>query len=224
MTRSDTRTQGVIFDLDETLLDRRTSISAYARRLRTDLADRTRLEEEPFVALFHRLDGNGRVDRDRFFSALAAQAFAGVDAARVRAHFVDLAWVTPLLFPTVVETLRTLRKRAVRIGIVTNGNSVSQNAKLRNSGLVDLVDAHVVSKDFGSAKPEPAIFEHMIETLGIERSRSWFVGDDPKADIRGAKRVGLKAAWIRRHTAWPDDLPICHDAELVDVSGVLPLL
>jgi FMN phosphatase YigB (HAD superfamily) len=60
------------------------------------------------------------------------------------------------------------------------------------------------------------------ETL-IDR-RTWFVGDDPTADVWGAKQVGLSAAWIPRHVAWPDDLPMCQDARLSDASEVLALL
>ena len=33
-----------------------------------------------------------------------------------------------------------------------------------------------------------------------------FVGDNPRADIDGAKRFGMKTAWVRRGRQFPDDL------------------
>ena len=33
-----------------------------------------------------------------------------------------------------------------------------------------------------------------------------FVGDNPLADIDGAKRFGMKAAWVRRGGPYPPDL------------------
>jgi phosphoglycolate phosphatase-like HAD superfamily hydrolase len=87
--------RGILFDLDETLIDRRTSLERYARTLRTDYS--STLDEDAFVAAFHRLDGTGRVPRPTFFGALARELFVGIDAAAIETHFYDCAWRAPLL-------------------------------------------------------------------------------------------------------------------------------
>jgi HAD superfamily hydrolase (TIGR01662 family) len=142
----------------------------------------------------------------------------------LRAHFYTNAWQRPVLFTNVVATLEALKRRGIPVGIVTNGSAEAQTAKIRNSPLPSLVDAWVISGELGVKKPDARIFEHMIVRLAVDPASSWFVGDDPLADVWGAKQVGLKTAWIPRHTAWPDDLPLCQDARLSDVCEVLTLL
>ncbi len=97
--------KGVVFDLDETLVDRRGSLSAYARRLNEAFADATVAAGDLFVSEFHRLDGNGRVPRDEFFERLSAVLFKDVSAARIKEHFETTAWMQPFLFDRVPDLL-----------------------------------------------------------------------------------------------------------------------
>ena len=76
----------------------------------------------------------------------------------------------------------------------------------------------MISDAFGVKKPDAAIFRSLMATLDVDAPQSWFVGDDPKADIWGAKQVGLRACWIERYAPWPDDLPRCYDARVTDAS------
>jgi putative hydrolase of the HAD superfamily len=215
---------GVVFDLDETLVDRRGSLDAYAKQLRSVFSDSIVVSERVFMTEFHRLDGNGRVPRDEFFEALSVALFRSVPSRRIQEHFEATAWIEPRLFEGVVDLLVTLRAKGWRIGIVTNGGVASQSAKIENSGLADLIDGSVISSAFGFKKPAPEIFRHMIEKLGIDPNRSWFVGDDPRADMFGARRVGFRTCWVERYSAWPADLPRCYDARIRDTVGCLQVL
>ena len=212
-----TAVKGVVFDLDETLVDRRTSLDAYARQLYDDFRASTALGQADFVTRFHDLDGFGRVPRAQFFDALSAKTFAGITSAQIAEHFAANAWRTPLLFDGVVVLLQDLRRSGWRIGIVTNGGVASQSAKIDNSGLAALIDHAVISAAFGVKKPEPAIFRHALDQLGIRPAESWFIGDDPRADIQGARNVGFKTIWVERYSPWPDDLARCYDAHITQV-------
>lgn len=186
--------KGIVFDLDETLVDRRGSLDVYARRLNEAFYESASARGDAFVAEFHRLDGNGRVPRDEFFERLSAKLFKDVTAAQIKAHFEATAWTNPILFDGVRDLLRSIRARNWRIGIVTNGGVPAQSAKIANSGLADLIDASVISAAFGMKKPAPEIFNHIAEQLQVNPAQSWFVGDDPRADIWGAGQVGFKTA------------------------------
>jgi len=153
----------------------------------------------------------------------AAAAGAAGFAVREAAPAPELP-ATSSLFEGVVDLLVTLRAKGWRIGIVTNGGVASQSAKIENSGLADLIDGSVISSAFGFKKPAPEIFRHMIEKLGIDPNRSWFVGDDPRADMFGARRVGFRTCWVERYSAWPADLPRCYDARIRDTVGCLQVL
>lgn len=50
--------------------------------------------------------------------------------------------------------------------IVTNGRVRQQEAKLRNTGLDQLVDGWVVSEKLGHKKPQPEIFTAAAATVG----------------------------------------------------------
>jgi putative hydrolase of the HAD superfamily len=52
------------------------------------------------------------------------------------------------------------------------------------------------SAETGYEKPHPRAFQHVIESLGAPRS-IWMVGDNPVADIEGARAVGMNALLVR---------------------------
>jgi putative hydrolase of the HAD superfamily len=216
--------KGAVFDLDETLVDRRGSLDVYARSLFSVFAGSAVVPADEFVAEFHRLDGNGRVPRDEFFAALAEALLPNVPTHRIQEHFEATAWLQPRLFDGIIDALQQLRAGGWRIGIVTNGGVPAQTAKIENSGLYGLIDDHVISAAIGAKKPAPEIYRHAIERLRIEPQQSWFVGDDPRADIWGAKQSGFRTCWVERYSAWPADLPRCYDARIVDTADVLGII
>ena len=102
--------------------------------------------------------------------------------------------------------LADLNDRRVPWGIVTNG-SPNQHAKCRKAGLAALAPFVIVSEEAGYRKPDPRIFHDALEATGLTAPEEvMFVGDNPVADIDGAKRFGMKATWVRRGRQYPTDL------------------
>jgi putative hydrolase of the HAD superfamily len=54
-------------------------------------------------------------------------------------------------------------------------------------------DSLIFSDEVGSRKPDRVIFERAATALGTEVSKIVHIGDDPEADVWGAKRAGMKA-------------------------------
>jgi putative hydrolase of the HAD superfamily len=213
---------GVIFDLDETLLDRTASISAYGCELYSRFERYVPDTLEDFLVRFHEFDGNGYIARESFFASLAEYLGApGVDASVIANHFDENAWAKPLLMSGAVEMLRTLRDAGMSIGIVTNGGSRNQRKKLANTGLDRLVDGCIVSEEFGAKKPDPAIFLAACEMLRLDPGAAWFVGDNPELDIIGAHRVGLRTIWMKRSIPWPEAAVRCYVCEVNSLEEVL---
>jgi putative hydrolase of the HAD superfamily len=93
-----------------------------------------------------------------------------------------------------------------RVGIVTNGMSNVQARKVQALGLDDLVDTIVYATDLGPGKPDPEPFLEAARRLNVQVSRSVFVGDDPRCDIAGAMRVGMRTIYLQRDTGeWDVD-------------------
>lgn len=108
-------------------------------------------------------------------------------------------------FPDALDTIRALRGRGIRVGVLTNGPSELQRRKLRASGLLDEFDAVAISGELGVHKPDPRAFECALELLGTRADETAMVGDDLVNDIGGALAVGFAAVvWVERR---PGELP-----------------
>jgi putative hydrolase of the HAD superfamily len=101
-------------------------------------------------------------------------------------------------YPDAVPALDALRGAGTRLAIVSNWD-VSLHDVLRRSGLAGRVDVVVTSAEEGVAKPDPAIFRRALDRLGgIPAAAAVHVGDDPDADVAGARGAGIGAVLIDR--------------------------
>lgn len=84
--------------------------------------------------------------------------------------------------------------------MLTNGSPDLQNTKLTITPpeLKNYFDHIIISGDFGKGKPDPSIFEHVLEVANVEKEHAIMVGDNLMTDILGANRTGIKSVWINR--------------------------
>ncbi|NOK60983.1 MAG: FMN phosphatase YigB, HAD superfamily [Chloroflexi bacterium AL-W] len=95
-----------------------------------------------------------------------------------------------------------------KLGLVTNGPSWTQRAKIEQFQLAAYMDVLTVSEEVGIAKPDPIIFHMTLEQLDIQPGAALFVGDSPEHDLCGANAAGIQSIWInRRGLALPEDTP-----------------
>lgn len=114
------------------------------------------------------------------------------------------------LFDETRGVLDELRRRGIRLGLITNGPSESQREKLRRVGIDGLFDLVIASGDVGVLKPDAAIFALAVRELGVPASASLHAGDNFDADVVGAHRAGLTAVWIARDGARPPQAEVPH--------------
>lgn len=122
--------------------------------------------------------------------------------------------------PHAHAVLGELRRRGLKIGIVTNGWPEAQTRCLQACRLLPLVDDVVISKSVSLSKPDPRIYQLALERLEVAASEAWFVGDSPRNDIWGPQQVGIRAAFLPTGHALQNETP---DAILTDLRGVLHL-
>ncbi|UBH24184.1 HAD family hydrolase [Micrococcus porci] len=208
---------GVLFDLDDTLLDLRgAQLPAFAETVRAQWPDAPPAEAGVFVraADHFAADRSGHYQRyiageldfagQRLARARDALAVLGAPGAvaepdpalwtdeyevRVRAHWA--------LFDDVVPTLATLRSSGVALGIVTNNVEAYQRAKADALGL-EAITVLVGSDSAGAPKPDPAPFLEACRRMGTTPGRTACVGDSLSHDVRGARAAGLVPVWLRR--------------------------
>jgi putative hydrolase of the HAD superfamily len=215
--------KAVLFDLDETLLDRDATVQIYLRGQHRCF----HLEHVPFEIYWERfreLDEHGYAEKQKVFQALTAEFDLPASAEELVTDFYRNAWNDCKTFADAVRVLRELRARGYRLGIITNGSIQSQRSKLRASGLNALVDAMLISEEERIRKPDPQIFIRAAERLGVGAQECAFVGDNPRSDVAGARGAGMKTVWVKRHFPWPDDQAIEPDhtvsalTELLDIK------
>jgi HAD superfamily hydrolase (TIGR01509 family) len=101
-------------------------------------------------------------------------------------------------YEDVLPSLERLRAR-YRLFAISNGN-----ADLRRCGIGDWFAGHVTARAAGAAKPDARIFAQLLRISGVEAAQVLHIGDDPLADVVGATRAGMQAAWLNRDARpWP---------------------
>jgi len=198
--------RAIFFDLDDTLLDRTSTIDAFLQtqhhRYVGDLVPYALYRER-----FHTLDQHGYANKTEVFTTLIAEFAILATAQALVTDFRERAWQTCHLFPDARAVLRELRTRGYRLGIITNGSVESQHAKLQATDLTALVDVALISAHEGVKKPDPTIFERAASRVELTPNDCLFVGDNPYTDISGAYNAGFTPVWYKRGFIWPSDLP-----------------
>lgn len=113
-----------------------------------------------------------------------------------RAYVEPLFVVPPELNSEAEETLRHMKERVRRIGLVSNTGrapGLALRELLKKYGILEFFDSITFSDEAGSRKPDRVIFEKALMALSTVPSKVVHFGDDPEADVWGAKRAGMKA-------------------------------
>lgn len=125
--------------------------------------------------------------------------------------------------------LEALRNRGLRLGLVSNTASPEWLLRpvLERQGLVERVDAIVLSSEVGKRKPHPEMFERALAELDVPPEEALFVGDRLDADVLGASRVGMRtvqALWFRADVVQIDTEPDFQAFTQMDVLNVVDRL
>ena len=208
----------VLFDLDDTLFAHRGAVAdgirAYLDSLGGIFADADPgaalalwddLEERHYHAyLAGSLDFAGqRRERARDFAAAHGVTLTGPDAAvwfeayfrhyraswRLHADALPCFDALAVAFP------------GVRIGLITNGETIPQGHKLADTGLSGRVEHVIASGSLGFAKPDFRIFRHACAVFESTPEQTVYVGDRLRTDAIGAAAAGLTGVWLDRPAA-----------------------
>ena len=100
-----------------------------------------------------------------------------------------------------ISILELEKENNVKLGIITNGPSEHQWAKVKALGVEKWIDKEniIVSGDYGINKPDVRIFEIMQEKLQLPNDSLYYIGDSLENDIVGANKACWKAIWINRY-------------------------
>lgn len=127
--------------------------------------------------------------------------------------------------PDALATLRALRERGQRIGLLSNTHwprSFHEHF-LERDGLASLIDARCYTSELERTKPHGDAFAAVMRQLGLDDPAGvLFVGDRLFDDVWGARNFGMTAVW-KRNAAVPH-YDVEPDATIDDLSELVPLI
>jgi putative hydrolase of the HAD superfamily len=197
--------KSIIFDLDETLTDRRATIDLFIERLIARYFPDTDEDTQLMIAKrFKEADHNGYRDKQEVYQMLV-ERLQWVNPPTADEYLSFFRKEIPLciqpmdqLFPL----LRELKSKGLKLGIITNGTVQVQEGKISQLGICEYIDSIVISEEAGFKKPDPAIYMKALDRLKVLPSETWYVGDHPHNDIIGASQCGIKPIWYTRDGKW----------------------
>lgn len=106
--------------------------------------------------------------------------------------------------------------RHYRLGVVTNGYADTQRPRLDAAGLTGYFQAVAVSGELGWAKPDPRIFTHLLDEMGLIGREALYVGDSVSHDLAGAANAGIDFILYRpRNSSSPGSASLPPDTRTV---------
>jgi len=203
--------RGILFDLDNTVLDRTRTFRQFAERLADVYVGHIVTEDERgrIVADIIERDLDGYKDKPLLFAelrtALPWQDGTAPPSVGELLRFYRSEYVNSAILMAHAEELLTYCKGKYKVGLVTNGRTAIQYGKIDKLGIRGYFDAIIVSEEAGVSKPDPAIFGLALSRLALAPEQCVFIGDHPVNDIAGAARAGMRVIWMKANQPWREE-------------------
>ena len=128
-----------------------------------------------------------------------------------------------------LPTLQALKERGYYLGMISNaGDDADVQTLVDKAQMRPYFDLIVTSAASGIRKPNPRIFQPLLDLWRLPPKRVAMVGDTLGADILGAHNAGIFSIWITRRADVPANRAhldtILPDATIETLEDLLPLL
>lgn len=182
--------KAILFDLDNTLLDfflmkKRCTQAVAQAMIKTGLKlPLKKTQEELFNKYMKNIEG------ERVFTKFLKekkQFDENILAAGLNAYLKTKPKYLKT-YPEVKQTLQRLKKRKVKLGLITNAPKLKAYQRLDSLELTNLFDFIIAD----AKKPKRTAFLKAIKLLKLKPEEILFVGDSIRLDMKGAKAVGMK--------------------------------
>ena len=196
--------KAVAFDLDGTLIDfmkmKKETARAAAKAMVKAGVPAT--ETTVYRQIFATYDEKG-IEYQKTFSVvlkkyhLTRNGFQkALQAAIIAYHKTKIKVLKP--YPGVKQMLRRLRQQKIKLALLTDAPREKAWQRLHLSGLSDLFDVVITYDDTKRHKPHALPFKKLLKKLGCKPQEVMMIGDNPKRDVAGAKKAGIKSFLVKR--------------------------
>ncbi|MGG1850466.1 HAD family hydrolase [Bacillus wiedmannii] len=190
----------MLFDLDDTLLDRDKAVdNLFLLVLEKCYEDVSDTVKNNMLQKFKEYDkreygiSNKTIVLESLFDEFAP-------IYRLPHNYIQDFWNEnfPTCFSIDQNTIHFLNhiKSHFKIGIITNGSTHRQKAKIINTNLNNYFDTIIISEEVGLSKPDKHIFELALNKLNVQPEDVLFIGDDLEKDIAGPQNANINGVWF----------------------------
>lgn len=194
-------TKAVLFDLDNTLIDfMRVKKSSVDAALNVMIASGVKISKKQAEKILYDIYAVHGIEHQQIFQKFLLKTIKKVDyktlAKAIYAYRKTQAGVLApydSVFPTLIE----LKKRGLKLAIVTDAPRLKAWIRLVEMRIEDFFDVVVTHEDTGIYKPRKEPFLKALKQLKLKPEDCIMVGDWPERDIAGANKVGITTVFAK---------------------------
>ncbi|AZB43399.1 HAD family hydrolase [Bacillus sp. FJAT-42376] len=187
--------KALFFDLDNTLLDRDSSVERFIAFQYERLIP-GKIRKKDYCKRFIELDAGGYVWKDRVYQQLVEEFDIGfLSWETLLADYVENFHTSCVPYCNLHSCLSSLA--AYSLGIISNGYGAFQLRNIQALGIEKYFKVILLSEWEGVKKPDPEIFCKGLQKVKVLPEESIFIGDHIENDINPARQAGMKTIWKR---------------------------
>ncbi|MGD8804213.1 MAG: HAD family hydrolase [Chloroflexota bacterium] len=131
-----------------------------------------------------------------------------------------------IMVPHAQAVVEQLSQDGYRLGLISNTMYSGQShlADMERFGLSGYFESMLFSADANKWKPTRAPFNHVMSELRANPESTVFIGDDPGADVIGARRAGMHVVHFHSSDRFPSQGNELPDATIDDLRQLESVL
>ncbi|HIC37116.1 MAG TPA: HAD family hydrolase [Candidatus Marinimicrobia bacterium] len=198
---SDLLIKGVVFDLDNTLLDfMKMKEFAVKAAIKSMIEAGLEVDEEKSYSEIISIYEQFGWENQKVFDVFLEKSIGHVDNKFLAAGIVAYRRAREanlMAYPNVNKTLMALAKSAIKMGLVSDAPSREAWMRIYYLNLYHFFDVVITLDDSGERKPSAKPFQMALDRMGLRPEETVMIGDWPERDVVGAQQIGMKTAFAR---------------------------
>ena len=193
--------KGVVFDLDNTLLDfMKMKEFAVKAAIRGMIEAGLKVNEDKSYIEINSIYEEFGWENQKVFDVFLEKSIGHVDNKFLAAGIVAYRRAREanlMAYPNVNKTLMALTKSGIKLGVVSDAPSREAWMRIYYLNLYHYFDVVITYDDSGERKPSPVPFQLALDGMGLRPEETIMIGDWPERDVVGAQQIGMKTAFAR---------------------------
>ena len=193
--------KGVVFDLDNTLLDfMKMKEFAVKAAIKGMIEAGLKVNEDKSYIEINSIYEEFGWENQKVFDVFLEKTIGHVDNKFLAAGIVAYRRAREanlMAYPNVNKTLLALSKSGIKLGVVSDAPSREAWMRIYYLNLYHYFDVVITYDDSGERKPSPVPFQLALDGMGLRPEETIMIGDWPERDVVGAQQIGMKTAFAR---------------------------